>query len=168
MSKINILTSQLTNRIAAGQVVENPATVIKELVENSLDADATRIDIIIESGGVQLMRVSDNGTGMSPEDIRLSIERYATSKVKEINDLNHIHSFGFRGEALPSIAAISRFKIKSRQRGSVNGYELQLIGGEKGVGLEVPMSEGTVVEVKDLFFNTPARRKFLRTDSTLR
>jgi DNA mismatch repair protein MutL len=164
MNKIHVLNEITANKIAAGEVVENPASVIKELVENSLDAGASRIEVKIVAGGVQLIRVSDNGSGMSTDDVDLSCKRYATSKIKDIEDLDTIRSFGFRGEALPSIAAVSRLTILSRQQDSNTGVELEINGGVPVQSRTASLAPGTVVEVRDLFFNTPARRKFLRSD----
>ncbi|MBN1493413.1 MAG: DNA mismatch repair endonuclease MutL [Candidatus Omnitrophica bacterium] len=164
MNKIHVLNEITANKIAAGEVVENPASVIKELVENSLDAGATRIEVKIVAGGVQLIRVSDNGSGMSADDVDLACKRYATSKITDIDDLESIDSFGFRGEALPSIAAISRFTIMSRESESLSGVELEVHGGAVLQSKTTSISPGTVIEVRDLFFNTPARRKFLRSE----
>lgn len=163
--KIKILSDSTVNRIAAGEVIERPASVVKELVENAIDASATKIDIILEQAGKNLIIVSDNGVGMSPEDLKLAIQSHATSKLDEDNLLN-IHTFGFRGEALPSIGAVSKLTITSKERGSNKAYKIQLIGG-KGERLESAVhNEGTKAEVRDLFFATPARLKFLRTDKT--
>ncbi|MFC1808729.1 DNA mismatch repair endonuclease MutL [Candidatus Omnitrophota bacterium] len=164
MNNIIVLDEIVANKIAAGEVVENPASVIKELIENSLDAKATKIEVKVIAGGVQLIRVSDNGNGMSADDVDLACKRYATSKIKDIDDLDTIKSFGFRGEALPSISAVSRCTIKTREKESNEGVELEINGGIPVQSKITPIAQGTVIEVRDLFFNTPARRKFLRSD----
>jgi len=161
--RINELPSQLVNQIAAGEVVERPASVIKELVENSLDAEADRIDVEVAQGGVKLIRVRDNGFGLHPDDLALALSRHATSKVRQLADLERIGSLGFRGEALPSIASVSRLGITSRERGAEQAWSL---GGEGEAPAPAAHPEGTTIEVRDLFYNTPARRKFLRTDKT--
>ncbi len=166
MSIIRILPENLVNQIAAGEVIERPSSVVKELVENSLDAGADRISVEIKDGGKTLIKISDNGCGMSREDLELSIQRHATSKLSEEKDLWSIKTMGFRGEALASIASVSRMTIKSKQRDEVSGYELNVEGGEKINLQEVGMNEGTVIEIFDLFFNTPARQKYLKQDST--
>lgn len=164
---IQRLPPQLVNQIAAGEVIERPAAVVKELVENALDADADQIEIVIEGGGKRLIRVRDNGVGMGCEDLRLAVDRHATSKIRELADLERISSLGFRGEALPSIASVARLKLTTCGRGEGHGWRLELSGGEL-LGEVVPAAHppGTSVEVRDLFHNTPARRKFLRTDQT--
>ena len=164
--RIKILSENLSNKIAAGEVVERPASVVKEMVENSLDAGATEIVVEIEVGGKRLIKVSDNGCGMSREDAMLALERHATSKIATDNDLLAISTLGFRGEALPSIASVSRCTLSSREKGSVEGTEIY---GEGGVIRHVKargMAEGTVIEVRNLFFNTPARLKFLKSTET--
>ncbi|MDI9408193.1 MAG: DNA mismatch repair endonuclease MutL [Candidatus Pacebacteria bacterium] len=165
MAVIRLLPSTLVNRIAAGEVIERPAAAVKELVENSLDAGATEIEVRIVEGGKSLIRVSDNGWGMDREGLTLAIERHATSKLPE-DDLVNIHSFGFRGEALPSIAAVSRLTVTSRASGSEEGWSLEIIGGEPPTVQPANRNRGTVVEVRDLFFATPARLKFLKTTRT--
>lgn len=156
----------MASQIAAGEVVERPASAVKELVENALDAGAQRVDVEIEGGGVTRLSVSDDGVGMSAENARLSVERHATSKLTAIADLNTIASYGFRGEALPSIASVSRFALRSRTASSDAGLEVSIEGGAPPVLREAGMAVGTRVEVRDLFFNIPARRKFLRSTGT--
>ena len=162
MSQIRILPEILSNKIAAGEVVERPASVVKELLENSLDAESTQILVEIEKGGRSLIRVSDNGMGMSPDDALLSIERYATSKIYKNEDLFSIRTLGFRGEALPSIASVSRFSLVTRHREADTGLELLMAGGKIQKVTEIGAPVGTQVTVRQLFFNTPARRKFLK------
>lgn len=166
MSKIKILPEILSNKIAAGEVVERPASVVKELVENALDANSTSISIEIEKGGRSLIRVSDNGAGMNRDDAMLAMERYATSKIFKDKDLFEINTLGFRGEALPSIASVSRFSLVTRDEDSQAGTEIIVEGGKVKKVSEVGAPPGTMVTVKQLFFNTPARRKFLKTVST--
>jgi DNA mismatch repair protein MutL len=165
MARIHRLPLHLANQIAAGEVVERPASVVKELVENSIDAGATRIAIAIELGGKRLLRVEDDGEGMEPEDARLAIERHATSKIKSPEDLGAIRTLGFRGEALPSIASVSHFMLRTRARGSATGIELRVHGGSVVSEREVGAPEGTSIEVADLFYNLPARQKFLKSDT---
>ena len=163
---IRILSEQITNKIAAGEVVERPASVVKELVENALDAGAFDISVEIESGGKRLIRVIDDGHGMSREDALLSLERHATSKIMIDSDLFALTSLGFRGEALPSIASVSRFTLATRQEGSIEGTEIYAEGGRIKEVKACGMARGTVVTVRNLFFNTPARLKFLRSAET--
>lgn len=165
--RIHALPTQLINQIAAGEVVERPASVIKELVENSLDAGANRIDIEVEQGGVKLIRVRDNGCGIHREDLALALHRHATSKVASLEDLERVSSMGFRGEALPSISSVSRLSLTSREQQADSGWQVAGSGGEN-VDAPAPAAHpiGTTVEVRDLFYNTPARRKFLRTEKT--
>ena len=162
---IKILSNSTINKISAGEVIERPSSVVKELVENSIDAGATKIEIILECAGKNLITIKDNGIGMSKEELELAIQRHATSKLDE-DDLLNINSFGFRGEALPSIGAISKFKITSKKRGSNTAYSLDIIGGKLEPTISAAGNEGTIIEVRDLFFATPARLKFLRTDKT--
>ncbi|MDR3281711.1 MAG: DNA mismatch repair endonuclease MutL [Endomicrobium sp.] len=161
---INILSQETINRIAAGEVVERPLNVVKELVENSLDANASSITVEIEKSGKKLIRVSDNGFGMDKKDLELSILRHSTSKIKNFDDLSHVSSLGFRGEALASIANVSNFKMKTKTRIEDFGWKLSIYGN-KDIEI-VPWSgaEGTIIEVKNLFFNTPARQKFLKSN----
>ena len=163
MGKIHRLPDDLANQIAAGEVVERPASVIKELVENSIDASARRIAITVEFGGKKLIRVEDDGEGMEPEDARLAIERHATSKIRRSDDLARIATLGFRGEALPSIASVSHFVLRTRARGA-SGTEVRVNGGTIASVMEAGVPEGTSIEVADLFYNLPARRKFLKSD----
>ena len=165
-TKIRILPEVLCNQISAGEVVERPASVIKELLENSLDAGADEIRVEIEKGGKRLIRVSDNGCGMSQDDAFLALERHATSKINTSEDLFALHSFGFRGEALPSIAAVSRLTLQTREEEQAEGWSIYVEGGTVRRAEAAGLSRGTCIEVRDLFFNTPARRKFLRRDDT--
>jgi DNA mismatch repair protein MutL len=165
MGRIHRLPSQLANQIAAGEVVERPASVVKELIENALDAGARRIAIAIELGGKKLIRVEDDGEGMEPDDARLAIERHATSKIAGADDLAAIRTLGFRGEALPSIASVSHFTLRTRARGSASGTEIRVNGGTVASQREVGVPEGTAIDVEDLFYNLPARRKFLKSDT---
>jgi DNA mismatch repair protein MutL len=154
----------LANQIAAGEVVERPASVIKELVENAIDAGAHRLSIVVELGGKKLIRVDDDGEGMDPEDARLAIERHATSKIRRADDLAAIATLGFRGEALPAIASVSHFVMRTRTRQMDAGTEIRVNGGAVASVAEAGMPEGTSIEVADLFYNLPARRKFLKSD----
>jgi DNA mismatch repair protein MutL len=165
VARIQRLPPALANQIAAGEVVERPASVVKELVENAVDADASRVTITIEFGGKTLIAVEDDGEGMPREDAVLAIERHATSKIRSASDLAAIRTLGFRGEALPSIASVSRFRLRTRLRGALSGTEILVEGGVPGQPREVGAPEGTLVEVRDLFFNLPARRKFLKADT---
>jgi DNA mismatch repair protein MutL len=165
MARVHRLPLHLANQIAAGEVVERPASVVKELVENALDAGARRIAIAIELGGKKSIRVEDDGEGMEAEDARLAIERHATSKIADANDLAAILTLGFRGEALPSIASVSHFTLRTRARGSASGTELRVDGGTISSEREVGAPEGTCIDVVDLFYNLPARRKFLKSDT---
>ncbi len=164
MGKINRLPADLANQIAAGEVVERPASVVKELVENAIDAGARRLTIHVELGGKKQVRVEDDGEGMEPEDARLAIERHATSKIRRADDLAAILTLGFRGEALPSIASVSHFVLRTRARGQQSGTEIRVNGGAVASIVEVGAPQGTVVEVNDVFYNLPARRKFLKSD----
>ncbi|OQX28266.1 MAG: hypothetical protein BWK80_00965 [Desulfobacteraceae bacterium IS3] len=166
MSKIKILPENISNKIAAGEIVERPASVVKELIENSLDADSTRIIVEIEQGGRSLIRVADNGAGMGRDDALLAIERYATSKIFTDADLFSIKTLGFRGEALPSIAAVSRFTLETRDETSESGTRVIIEGGRLKDVSEIGAPKGTLINVSQLFFNMPARRKFLKSVST--
>jgi DNA mismatch repair protein MutL len=165
MPQIKVLPSDLRNKIAAGEVIERPASVVKELIENSIDAGSTNIQIDILYGGKRLIKVSDNGTGMEKEDALLCFERHATSKLSSEDDLFNIKTMGFRGEALPSIASVTKMRIITGLKGSPSGVSVELTGGEVKEIKDSP-SIGTTVEIRDLFFNTPARKKFLKTNST--
>ncbi len=167
MQRIHLLSPRLANQIAAGEVVERPASVVKELLENSLDAGATKLDIDIEQGGIKLIRIRDNGQGIEKEDLPLSLSRHATSKIIELADLEAVGSLGFRGEALASISSVSRLTLTSRREGSEAAWAVRTEG--RDMSTEVTPSshpQGTTVEMRDLFFNTPARRKFMRTENT--
>ena len=164
MGRIHRLPAGLANQIAAGEVVERPASVVKELVENALDAGATRIAVTIEAGGKSLIRVEDDGEGMDAEDAALALERHATSKLAAVEDLIAITTHGFRGEALPSVASVSRLKLRTRARGADHGTLVRVTGGDGGEVRAAGAPEGTSVEVADLFYNVPARRKFLKSD----
>ena len=163
-SRITRLSTELANQIAAGEVVERPASVVKELVENALDAAATRIAVSVELGGKRLVRVEDDGEGMTPEEAALALERHATSKIRRLEDLAAITTLGFRGEALPSIASVSHLVLRTRARGAPRGVEIRVSGGIAESTREVGAAEGTTIEVTDLFYNVPARRKFLKSD----
>ncbi len=166
MGKIRTLPDVLVSKIAAGEIVERPASVVKELVENSIDAGATRISIHLEAGGKRLIRVVDNGHGMSRDDALMSIERHATSKIRDIDDLFSIGTLGFRGEALPSIASVSRFRMTTAAEGSSSGTEIYIEGGVMRKVKETASPVGSSIEVKNLFFNTPPRLKFLKRPET--
>ena len=165
MPSIHRLPAELANQIAAGEVVERPSSALKELLENSIDAGATRIGVTVDRGGKRLIRVEDDGEGMSRDDAALALERHATSKVASLEDLEAINTLGFRGEALPSIASVSHLTLRTKPRDGAYGTELHVDGGTMGAATDVGMSDGTVLEVADLFYNVPARRKFLKSDS---
>jgi DNA mismatch repair protein MutL len=165
VARIQRLPADLANQIAAGEVVERPASVVKELIENALDAGARRVAVTAEMGGKRLVRVEDDGHGMDAEDAVLAVERHATSKIRRADDLAAIATLGFRGEALPSIASVSHFTLRTRARGEDGGTEVKVNGGTVASVREVGAAEGTVIEVADLFYNLPARRKFLKADA---
>ena len=166
MNRIHLLPEHVANQIAAGEVIERPASVLKELLENSLDAGATQVDVQIGAGGRSLVAVTDNGCGMSKDDALLCLERHATSKLRDSDDLDRIASYGFRGEAIPSIASVSKFRLRSREPEALAGTEIIIDGGKLRDVHEVGLAPGTQIEVRSLFFNLPARRKFLRTEAT--
>ncbi|MCB1209114.1 MAG: DNA mismatch repair endonuclease MutL [Verrucomicrobiales bacterium] len=166
MSKIRILPDALASQVAAGEVVERPAAVIRELVENSLDAGAKHVEVHVQRGGAALIRIVDDGGGMDREDALLCIERHATSKIRTKEDLAAIQTFGFRGEALPSIASVARFRLATREASALSGTEIEIHGGKMQHVRDYGGAPGTVIEVRSLFFNVPARRKFLRTENT--
>ncbi|MFZ0299481.1 MAG: DNA mismatch repair endonuclease MutL, partial [Candidatus Sulfotelmatobacter sp.] len=171
MGRIHVLPEHVANKIAAGEVVERPASVVKELLENALDAGATRIKINIEAGGKKLIQITDNGCGMVRDDAMLAFERHATSKIKNAEDLLSVATLGFRGEALPSIASVSRLHLETRAAASTeqpapSGTILEINGGKMARVEEAGLPEGTSITVRDLFFNTPARKKFLKAEST--
>ncbi|MEQ1851374.1 MAG: DNA mismatch repair endonuclease MutL [Chthoniobacteraceae bacterium] len=166
MSRIALLPEEVASQVAAGEVVERPASVVKELVENSLDAGATRVEVLIRRGGNSMIRVLDDGSGMDRDDALLCLERHATSKIRTGADLMAIHTLGFRGEALPSIASVSRFRLTTREHGALAGTEVLVNGGRLETVRDSGEPEGTQIEVRSLFYNLPARRKFLRTEQT--
>ena len=166
MSKIRIMPDALASQVAAGEVVERPAAVVRELVENSLDAGATLVEVHVQRGGAALIKVVDDGGGMDREDALMCLERHATSKIRSKEDLAAIRTFGFRGEALPSIASVSRFRLATRETHALAGTEVEVNGGKMAAVRDYGGAPGTVIEVRSLFFNVPARRKFLRTETT--
>jgi len=166
MSRIRLLSEEVASQVAAGEVVERPAAVVKELVENSIDARSTRIEVLTRRGGISLIRVTDNGVGMDRDDALLCLERHATSKIRSGEDLAAIHTLGFRGEALPSIASVSRFRLSTREHGALAGTEVLVAGGKMETVRDGGDAPGTQIEVRSLFYNLPARRKFLRTEAT--
>ena len=166
MPKIKILSADVANKIAAGEVVERPASVVKELIENAIDAGSTSIRVEIRAGGKRLIRVSDNGIGMQREDALLALERHATSKVNRMEDLERIHTFGFRGEALASIASVSQFELLTRTADALEGTKVDVEGGVFRSVQESGCSPGTHMSINNLFYNVPARLKFLKTDTT--
>src|SRR5437762_11858054 len=166
MSRIRLLSETVASQVAAGEVVERPASAVKELIENSIDASARKIDILIRRGGITLVRVVDDGCGMDRDDALLSLERHATSKIRSAADLQAVATLGFRGEALPSIASVSRFRLTTRETGAIAGTEIIVNGGKLEVVRDGGEAPGTQVEVRSLFYNLPARRKFLRSENT--
>jgi DNA mismatch repair protein MutL len=166
MSRVRLLPETVASQVAAGEVVERPASVVKELIENSIDAGARKIDTVIRRGGMSLVRVIDDGCGMDRDDALLSLERYATSKIRSAADLLAVATLGFRGEALPSIASVSRFRLTTREGGAVAGTEIVVNGGKIDIVRDGGEAPGTQVEVRSLFYNLPARRKFLRSENT--
>jgi len=163
--KIKLLDASVANKIAAGEVVERPASIVKELVENSIDAGASSVTVEIRGGGIELIRISDNGCGMAEDDVKQAFLRHATSKISRAEDLNDINTLGFRGEALASIAAVSRVRLVTRTADAQEGTEIELEGGKIEKFCAAGCPEGTGIWVKELFFNTPARRKFLKKPS---
>src|SRR5271168_438794 len=166
MGRIHVLPEHVANKIAAGEVVERPASVVKELLENALDAGATRIKISVEAGGKKLIQITDNGCGMVRDDAMLAFERHATSKIKDAEDLLSIATLGFRGEALPSIASVSRLRLETHAAEDPAGMVIEIAGGKILTVEEAGLPLGTSISVRDLFFNIPARRKFLKAEST--
>ncbi|MDI1314427.1 DNA mismatch repair endonuclease MutL [Prosthecobacter sp.] len=166
MAKIRILPDALASQVAAGEVVERPAALVRELVENSLDAGASHIEVHAQRGGIAMIRIVDDGSGMDREDAMLCLERHATSKIRTKEDLGAIHTFGFRGEALPSIASVSRFRLATREKSALVGTEIEVNGGKLVAVRDHGGAQGTVIEARSLFYNVPARRKFLRTENT--
>src|SRR5207248_1414290 len=166
MGRIHVLPEHVANKIAAGEVVERPASVVKELLENSLDAGSTRVKIQVEAGGKKLIQITDDGCGMVRDDALLAFERHATSKIKNAEDLLNIATLGFRGEALPSIASVSRFRLETRASDQDSGTVVEIAGGKIFRVEEAGLPPGTSIAIRDLFFNTPARKKFLKAEST--
>ena len=165
---IRQLSTSVVNKIAAGEVIERPASVVKELLENSVDAGATRIDVVLDNGGIDLIRITDNGCGINADQLELAVTSHATSKIQDANDLFEVATFGFRGEALASIAEVSQFTLRSRTAQNDCGYELAVNGGHRVPIEPTGMSTGTSITVQNLFYNTPVRRKFLKTTQTER
>src|SRR5438132_7298733 len=166
MSRIRLVAETVASQVAAGEIVERPAAVVKELIENSIDAGARKIDILIRRGRISLVRVVDDGGGMDRDDALLSLERHATSKIRSAADLQAVATLGFRGEALPSIASVSRFRLTTREAGAVAGTEIVVNGGKIDIVRDGGEAPGTQVEVRSLFYNLPARRNFLRSENT--
>src|SRR5215475_9989068 len=166
MSRIRLLPETVASQVAAGEVVERPASVVKELIENSIDAGSCKIDIVIRRGGISLVRVIDDGWGMDRDDALLSLERHATSKIRSAADLQAVATLGFRGEALPSIASVSRFRMTTREARAIAGTEILVNGSKIDVVRDGGEAPGTQIEVRSLFYNLPARRKFLRSENT--
>src|SRR6201985_2593303 len=166
MGRIRILSDNVANKIAAGEVVERPSSVVKELLENSLDAGATEFRLDVEAGGRRLIRLADNGCGMMRDDALMAFERHATSKLNDVKDLLSIATLGFRGEALPSIASVSRLLLETRSLDEQTGTRVEIAGGKILSCDEIARSGGTSIAIRDLFFNVPARKKFLRSEQT--
>src|SRR6478752_9661148 len=166
MSRVRLLPDTLASQVAAGEVIERPASVVKELVENSIDASGRSIEIMIRRGGISLMRVTDDGIGMDRDDALLCLERHATSKIRSAADLAMVATLGFRGEALPSIASVSRFRLTTREKEAVAGTEVIVAGGRIETVRDGGEAPGTQIEVRSIFYNLPARRKFLRSENT--
>src|SRR5262245_44836876 len=166
MGRIRVLSDTVANKIAAGEVVERPASVVKELIENSLDAGATQLRIEVEGGGRRLIRVADDGIGMMRDDALLAFERHATSKLADVKDLLSIATLGFRGEALPSIASVSRLVLETRAHDETTGTLVEIAGGRILRCDDAVRADGTAISVRDLFYNVPARKKFLRSEQT--
>ena len=166
MALIHILDEVTANQIAAGEVVERPVNAVKEMVENAVDASATEVEVEIADGGMTYIRVTDNGSGMSPEDAKLSIVRHATSKISTVDNIYHISSLGFRGEALASISSVSRTAITTRREDDTEGTVVEVEGGEVQEVRPIGAPAGTTIEVRDLFYNVPARKKFLKSERT--
>src|ERR1700743_2231450 len=163
---IRVLPSELVDQIAAGEVIERPASVVKELVENSLDSGATRVEIEVERGGLGLVRVRDDGCGIAATQLPIAISRHATSKIASLDDLESVATLGFRGEALPSIGSVSRLRLTSRTAAAEHAAQISVDGGAVSEVKPSAHPPGTTMEIRDLFFNVPARRKFVRSDST--
>src|SRR4051794_38404501 len=166
MSRIHLLSEEVASQVAAGEVIERPASVVKELVENSIDAGSKRIEVMVRRGGISLIQVTDDGSGMDRDDALLCLERHATSKIRSGHDLAAIATLGFRGEALPSIASVSRFRLATREREALAGSEVIVSAGKIESVRDGGDAPGTQIEVRSLFYNLPARRKFLRTENT--
>jgi DNA mismatch repair protein MutL len=166
MGRIRILSDALASQVAAGEVVDRPASVVKELVENSLDAGASNVEVVAARGGISLIRIIDDGSGMNRDDALMCLERHATSKIRSTEDLDGIRTLGFRGEAIPSIASVSRFRLMTREKDALQGTEVMVDGGKLSAVKDAGEAPGTTVEVRSLFYNVPARRKFLRTETT--
>src|SRR4029450_12710809 len=166
MTRIRQLPSLVVNNIAAGEVIERPASVVKELLENSVDAGANRIDVSLGQGGTDLVRVVDDGCGIGADDLPLASASHATSKIANADDLFRVGTFGFRGEALASIAEVSHLTIRSREREAETGHEIEVVGGNRGAIVPCGCPVGATIEIRNLFYNTPVRRKFLRASQT--